>query len=160
VRNAARIPGRAGHPIARFSAVDRHGPQADLVEPSAPEHNESTIPTASWDFLFSFALSGSIYDLAEEAAAVRVHRRLHERVRPIMNLSEMFGDDDPRTFEERRAEVVAIVRSASDFAGADRGLQALFLAMSEADNEQEFSRAFDTLVSSLSKNTARYLQTA
>ena len=77
-----------------------------------------------------------------------------------MNLSEMFGDDDPRTFEERRAEVVAIVRSAADFAGADRGLQALFLAMSEADNEKEFSRAFDTLVSSLSENTARYLQTA
>ncbi len=77
-----------------------------------------------------------------------------------MNLSEMFGDDDPRTFEERRAEVVAIVRSAADFAGADRGLQALFLAMSEAENEKEFSSAFDTLVSSLSENTARYLQTA
>ena len=77
-----------------------------------------------------------------------------------MNLSEMFGDDDPRTFEERRAEVIAIVRSAADFAGADRGLQALFLAMSEAENEKEFSSAFDTLVSSLSENTARYLQTA
>ncbi|MFZ0251916.1 MAG: hypothetical protein WAL61_18380 [Acidimicrobiales bacterium] len=76
-----------------------------------------------------------------------------------MNLSEMFGDDDSRTFEERRAEVVAIVRSAADFAGADRGLQALFLAMSEAENEKEFSSAFDTLVSSLSENTSRYLQT-
>ena len=39
-----------------------------------------------------------------------------------MNLSEMFGDDDPRTFEERRAEVVAIVRSAADFEGR-RGLR-------------------------------------
>ena len=88
-----------------------------------------------------------------------VNWRLEERVRPIMNLSEMFGDDDSRTFEERRAEVVAIVRSAADFAGADRGLQALFLAMSEAENEKEFSSAFDTLVSSLSENTSRYLQT-
>ena len=76
-----------------------------------------------------------------------------------MKLCEMYGDDDPRTFEERRAEVVAIVRSASDFAGADRGLQALFLTMSEAENENVFDAAFDTLVSSLSENTARYLQT-
>ena len=43
-----------------------------------------------------------------------------------MNLSEMFGDDDSRTFEERRSEVVAIVRSAADFGGADRGLQGNF----------------------------------
>jgi hypothetical protein len=77
-----------------------------------------------------------------------------------MNLSEMFDDDDPRTFEERRAEVVAVVRSAADFAGADRGLQALFLAMSEASNEPAFDEAFGTLASSLSENTVRYLQTA
>jgi hypothetical protein len=76
-----------------------------------------------------------------------------------MNLSEMYGDDDRRTFEERRAEVVAIVRSASDFAGADQGLQALFLAMSEADDEKAFNQAFGTLVASLSENTTRYLQT-
>lgn len=78
----------------------------------------------------------------------------------IVKLSEMYSDDDPRSFEERRAEVVAIVRSAADFAGADRGLQALFLVMSEADGEKEFSQAFDTLVASLSENTTRYLQTA
>ncbi len=77
-----------------------------------------------------------------------------------MNLSEMFGDDDPRTFEERRAEVVAIVRSAADFAGADSGLRSLFLAMSEADSEKAFDEAFDSLLNSLSENTARYLQTA
>ena len=39
-----------------------------------------------------------------------------------MDLSEMFGDDDPRTFEDSR-EVVAIVRSAADFAGTDGELQ-------------------------------------
>jgi hypothetical protein len=83
-----------------------------------------------------------------------------ERIPPIMKLSEMYGDDAPRTFEERRAEVVAIVRSAADFAGADRGLQALFLAMSEADDEKAFNQAFDTLAASLSENTTRYLQSA
>jgi hypothetical protein len=72
----------------------------------------------------------------------------------------MFDDDDPRSFEERRAEVVAVVRSAADFAGADRGLQALFLSMSEATNEKAFNQAFDTLAASLSENTVRYLQTA
>jgi hypothetical protein len=77
-----------------------------------------------------------------------------------MKLSEMYGVDDPRSFEERRAEVVAIVRSAADFAGADSGLRALFLAMSEADNETAFDAAFGTLVNSLSDNTAQYLQSA
>ena len=76
-----------------------------------------------------------------------------------MNLSEMFGDDDPRTFEERRSEVVAIVRSAADFTGADRGLRAIFLAMSEADDEKTFNDAYERLVTSLSENTALYLQT-
>jgi hypothetical protein len=77
-----------------------------------------------------------------------------------MNLSEMFDDDDPRTFEERRAEVVAVLRSAADFAGADSGLRALFLAMSEADDERAFDEAFDSLANSLSENTTRYFQTA
>ena len=77
-----------------------------------------------------------------------------------MDLSEMFGDDGPQTFEERRAEVVSIIRSAADFAGADRGLQAIFIAMSEADDERTFNEAFDKLTASLSENTARYLQTA
>jgi hypothetical protein len=77
-----------------------------------------------------------------------------------MNLSEMFGDDDPRTFEERRAEVVAIIRAAADFAGADYGLREIFLAMSRADNETAFDAAFDTLATSLSENTSRYLQSA
>jgi hypothetical protein len=69
----------------------------------------------------------------------------------------MYGDGDQRTFEERRAEVVAIVRTAADFAGADYGLRCIFLAMSEADDEAAFDEAFDTLAASLSENTARYL---
>jgi len=77
-----------------------------------------------------------------------------------MRLSEMYDDEDQRTFEERRAEVVDIIRAAADFAGADYGLRGIFLAMSEADDETAFDEAFDTLAASLSENTARYLQTA
>ncbi len=75
-----------------------------------------------------------------------------------MTLSKMFADQEAQTFEERRAEVVAIVRSASDFAGADRGLHGLFLAMCGADNEKDFDLAYDKLARSLSENTTRYLQ--
>jgi hypothetical protein len=75
-----------------------------------------------------------------------------------MKLSEMYGDEDPLTFEERRAEVVALVRSAADFAGADYGLRDIFVAMSSADDEKHFNEAFERLVASLSENTARYLQ--
>ena len=57
-----------------------------------------------------------------------------------MKLAEMFLDQDTRTFEERRAEVVAIVRSAADFAGAENGLRALFQHICEAEDEQEFRR--------------------
>jgi hypothetical protein len=77
-----------------------------------------------------------------------------------MKLSEMYGEDDFRTFEERRAEVVAIVRAAADFAGTDYGLREIFQTMSRADNESDFNQAFNTLANSLSENTARYLQTA
>ena len=77
-----------------------------------------------------------------------------------MKLAEMFSDQDTRTFEERRAEVVAIVRSAADFAGADYGLRAMFEHMCDAPDEKEFEEAFDTLAASLSENTTRYLQSA
>ena len=77
-----------------------------------------------------------------------------------MRLSEMYGDQDPRTFEERRAEVVAIVRSAADFEGTDSGLRSIFLAMTQAEDESAFDQAFNSLATSLSENSARYLQSA
>ena len=72
----------------------------------------------------------------------------------------MYDKDDTRSFEERRAEVVMIVRSAADFAGADHGLRSMFLAMSEACDEKAFDETFDTMMASLSENTVRYLQSA
>jgi len=77
-----------------------------------------------------------------------------------MTLTKMFADQDAHTFEERRAEVVAIVSSAADFAGADYGLRSLFRAMSDADNEKDFDEAYDKLATSLSENTRQYLHTA
>ena len=77
-----------------------------------------------------------------------------------MKLAEMFSEQDTRTFEERRAEVVAIVSSAADFAGADHGLRAMFQHMCDAHDEKEFDAAFDRLAASLSENTACYLQSA
>ncbi len=77
-----------------------------------------------------------------------------------MTLTKMFADQEAQTFEERRAEVVAIVRSAADFAGADYGLRSLFRVICEADNENDFDEAYDKLASSLSENTLHYLQTA
>ena len=77
-----------------------------------------------------------------------------------MTLTKMFADQEAQTFEERRAEVVAIVRSAADFAGADYGLRSLFLAMCQADNENDFDAAYDQLASSLSENTMQFLHSA
>jgi hypothetical protein len=75
-----------------------------------------------------------------------------------MKLAEMFSEQDTRTFEERRAEVVAIVRSAADFSGAEYGLRAMFQHMCDAHDENEFDAAFDALAASLSENATRYLQ--
>ena len=77
-----------------------------------------------------------------------------------MLLSKMYADQDAQTFEERRSEVVAIVKSAADFAGADYGLRTLFQAMCDADNENDFDNAYDKLASSLSEHTQHYLHTA
>ena len=60
-----------------------------------------------------------------------------------MTLAEMFAEQDARTFEERRAEVVAIVSSAADFAGADYGLRAMYQHMCDAHDEREFDETFD-----------------
>jgi hypothetical protein len=77
-----------------------------------------------------------------------------------MTLTKMFADQEARTFEERRAEVIAIVSSAADFSGADYELRDLFRAVCEADNETDFDAAYDRLASSLSKSTLQVLHTA
>jgi hypothetical protein len=77
-----------------------------------------------------------------------------------VKLAEMYDDRDTATFEDRRAEVIAIVRSAADFAGADYGLRAIFDRMCASETELEFDEAYDTLAASLSEATLRSLQTS
>jgi hypothetical protein len=67
-----------------------------------------------------------------------------------MRLNEMFVDQDAATFEQRRDEVVAIVSSATDLAGADRGLTAIVSRMGIAHDESEFDVAFGDLVTAIS----------
>jgi hypothetical protein len=79
-------------------------------------------------------------------------------VATAVKLADMYDGQDTRTFEERRAEVIEIVSSAADFAGADRGLRAIFQTMCATSDETEFDAAFDTMTASLAENTSRYLQ--
>lgn len=67
-----------------------------------------------------------------------------------MTFSEMFGEQDARTFQERRDEVVAIVSSATNLDGADKDLRPFVEQMCVAVDEREFDSAFDLLVSSIS----------
>jgi hypothetical protein len=73
-----------------------------------------------------------------------------------MTFSEMFGEQDVRTFQEQRDEVVAIVSSATNLDGADKSLRPFVERMRVAANEQEFDSAFDSLVSSISAPPPRH----
>ena len=66
--------------------------------------------------------------------------------------ADMFTGLKLMTFEERVAEVIAIVSSAADFAGADYRLRSMFEAMYAAHDEREFDEAFDKLLIALSEN--------
>jgi len=77
-----------------------------------------------------------------------------------MRLADMYDGQDTRSFEERRAEVIDIVSSAADFAGADHGLQAIFQIMCAASDEPAFDAALNAMTTSLAESTSRYLQSA
>jgi hypothetical protein len=71
----------------------------------------------------------------------------------MTTLSEMYVGQDVQTFEERRNEVVAIVSSAVDLAGVDRGLTDILQRLTRAADESEFDLAFDEIVSSIRGKT-------
>ena len=79
---------------------------------------------------------------------------LNEGVATAVKLAEMYDPQDVRTFDERRAEVVEIIRSATDFAGVDQGLHAIFEVMVTAHDEQTFDEALHNLALSLAENTS------
>ncbi|HEY6429542.1 MAG TPA: hypothetical protein VIX84_20130 [Acidimicrobiales bacterium] len=66
-----------------------------------------------------------------------------------MRLNEMFVDQDAASFEQRRDEVMAIVSSATDLAGAESGLTAIVTRMGIAHDEGEFDVAFEDLVTAI-----------
>jgi hypothetical protein len=74
-----------------------------------------------------------------------------------MTLSDMYADQDAETFEQRRDEVVAIVSSALDLAGADRGLSAIMRRLTIATDESEFDEAFDAIVSGVRGTTPQLI---
>jgi hypothetical protein len=67
-----------------------------------------------------------------------------------MTLSEMFTDQDIRTFEQRRDRVVSIVQEATNLMGADQDLRWFVDSVSTARSETEFEAAFDVLMSAIS----------
>ena len=67
--------------------------------------------------------------------------------------SDMFADQDDQPFEQRRDEVVAIVNSALDLAGIDRGLVAILHRLTTATDENEFDEAFDKIVTGIREMT-------
>ncbi len=74
-----------------------------------------------------------------------------------MTLADMFVDQDAQTFEQRRDEVVAIVSSALDLAGVDRGLAVIMQRLTIAGDENEFDEAFDSIVSGIRGTTPQLL---
>ena len=69
----------------------------------------------------------------------------------------MHDDPDTPAFEERRAEVLEIVRSAAHFAGAEQSIRAISRPC--VLRQMRLNRiAFDEMSASLAENTSRYLQ--
>ena len=67
-----------------------------------------------------------------------------------MTLSDMFTDEDTRSFEERRDEVIALIIQATDLGGRERYLRRAVQRCRKAHTEQEFDRAYESLVDAIS----------
>lgn len=68
-----------------------------------------------------------------------------------MTLSDMFSDQDNRTFEERRDEVVALVIEATDLGGPEQHLRQAVRRCRRASSETEFDQAYESLVGAISR---------
>jgi hypothetical protein len=67
-----------------------------------------------------------------------------------VTLSEMFTEEDTRTFEQRRDEVIALVIQATDLGGREQHLRGAVHRCRRAHTEQEFDHAYESLVSDIS----------
>ena len=68
-----------------------------------------------------------------------------------MTLSDMFAEDEERSFEERRDEVVSLVVQATDLGGHEQYLRRAVARCRVAHDEPEFDEAYESLVSAISK---------
>ena len=68
-----------------------------------------------------------------------------------MTLREMFSEDDHRSFEERRDEVLSLVIEATDLSGDERFLRRAVHRCRRASSEREFDRAYEDLVTEITK---------
>jgi hypothetical protein len=62
-----------------------------------------------------------------------------------MTLNQMFTDESPRSFEQRRDMVVSLVEGATDLRGADRVFCGIVEHVRSAATEHEFDDAFEVL---------------
>jgi hypothetical protein len=67
----------------------------------------------------------------------------------VLTLSEMFSDDDTRTFEQQRDEVLALVAQAADLEGPDQYLRRAVHRCRRAHNADEFDEAYESLVEAI-----------
>jgi hypothetical protein len=62
----------------------------------------------------------------------------------------MFTEEDTRSFEQRRDEVIAIVIQATDLGGREQYLRRAVRRCRNAHTEQQFDRAYESLVDAIS----------
>lgn len=66
-----------------------------------------------------------------------------------MTLSEMFAEDETRTFEQQRDEVLSLVAQAADLEGPDQYLRRAVHRCRRARNAEEFDEAYESLVEAI-----------
>jgi hypothetical protein len=67
-----------------------------------------------------------------------------------VTLSDMFTEDDVRSFEERKNEVISLVVQATDLGGHEQYLRRAVHRCRKASNEREFDTAYESLVTAIS----------
>ena len=65
----------------------------------------------------------------------------------------MFSEEDTRSFEERRDEVIALVIQATDLNGQEHYLRRAVHRCHRAHSEREFDQAYESLVRAISSAT-------
>src|SRR3974390_1856647 len=68
-----------------------------------------------------------------------------------VTLREMFTEEDSRSFEERRDEVISLLVQATDLDGHERYLRRAVHRCRRSSTEGEFDQAYEYLVTTISR---------